>query len=298
MATLITGATGFVGKHLLNLVDKPIVTSRNRERALKKLGDRVTDVIEWDPMSGPLTIPSDTQVECVMNLMGESIAEGRWNAAKKKRIRDSRILGTQNLIQGLRTLDKLPSSLISASAVGIYGDQGNTLIDESNTDGEGYLVEVCRDWEAAANEFQSDGVRVALIRIGIVLGRGGGAIEKMLPIIKLGIGGTLGNGSQYVPWIHVRDVAEMFHWSAENLISGPLNAAAPNPVTNREMTKALGKALSRPTFLPAPKFALKLALGEFADSLLFSQRVIPKIPLDRGFEFQYETIEQAIRDLV
>ena len=151
MATLITGATGFVGQYLLDLVDKPIVTSRIRERALKKLGDRVSDVIQWDPLLGPLSIDPDTEINCVINLMGESIAEGRWNAAKKKRIRDSRVKGTQNLICGLRNLERLPSALISASAVGIYGNQADKVIDESNTDGDGFLVDVCKEWEDAAN---------------------------------------------------------------------------------------------------------------------------------------------------
>lgn len=299
MATLITGATGFVGQYLMQLIDKPIVTSRNRTRALEKLGDQVSDVIEWDPMAGPIPLDPNTRIDGVINLMGESIAEGRWNEAKKKRIRDSRVVGTRNLIDGLRQLNQLPSSFVSASAVGIYGSQGDTIIDESNTDGQGFLVDVCKEWESTADEFTANGVRVVLLRIGIVLGKEGGAIQKMLPIFKLGLGGTLGSGTQYVPWIHVKDLAALTVWAADNeQVVGPVNASAPQPVPHRDFTKALGKALGRPTFLPAPRFALKLALGEFAESLFFSQRVVPKLAVDSGFEFQFGTIEKAIADLV
>lgn len=299
MATLITGATGFVGRHLLSRIDQPIVTSRNRAKALEKLGEQVTDVIEWDPMAGPIPISPDANIDCVINLMGEPIAEGRWNDAKKRRIRESRVAGTHNLIQGLRHLKQLPSTLISASAVGIYGNQGDTVIDESNTDGEGFLVDVCREWEETADEFRQDGVRVVLVRIGIVLGKGGGAMQEMLPIFKFGLGGTLGSGTQYVPWIHVEDVASMLVWAADHPeVRGAVNASAPEPVTHKHFTKAIGKALHRPTFFPAPKFALKLLLGEFAESLFFSQRVVPKVALDNGFEFKFDRIEQAVEDIV
>lgn len=299
MAILITGATGFVGQHLLKLVEKPVVTSRSRSKAMEKLGDQVADVIEWDPMSGPVPIDPDMQIDGVISLMGEPIAEGRWSDEKKRRIRDSRVVGTRNLIAGLRNLNRLPSTFVSASAVGIYGSQADTIIDESNSKGEGFLVDVCREWEAAANEFSDDGVRVVLVRIGIVLGEGGGALEKMLPIFKLGLGGKLGAGDQYVPWIHVEDLASMLRWAVDQEeVQGPVNASAPEPVTNLQFTKAIGKALRRPTIFPVPKFALKLALGEFAESLLYSQRVVPKVALDNGYEFQFERIEQAIADVV
>ena len=192
MATLITGGTGFVGRYLLERVSDPIVTSRNAARAKEALGDLVADVIQWDPTAEPIPLVGNEQFDAVINLMGESIAEGRWNEAKKQRIRDSRILGTQNLVAGLRKLERKPKSLVSASAVGIYGDQGDAIVDESHSGSEGFLADVCRGWESAAEEFANDGVRVAIVRIGIVLGRGGGAIEKLLPIFKWGLGGTSG----------------------------------------------------------------------------------------------------------
>lgn len=299
MATLVTGATGFVGRQLISGLPDVIVTSRNRDRALGSLKGQVDDVIQWDPLQGPIPVGPDTSIETVINLMGEPVAEGRWTVAKKKRILDSRVRGTQNLIAGLQELRKPPRSFISASAVGIYGDQPDTIIDETTPPGTGYLADVCHQWESAAFAFASAETRVVAIRIGIVLGKRGGALGKMLPIFRLGLGGTLGNGSQYVPWIHVHDLVQLIRWSAfDSRVSGPINGTAPYPVTNSELTKTLATALKRPAFLPAPKFALKLALGEFADSLFFSQRAVPKAALDAGFSFEFERLTEAIDQIL
>ena len=299
MATLITGATGFVGRYLLERIENPIVTSRNAERAKSKLGDSVCDVVQWDPVKQPIPLDPSMQVDSVINLMGEPIAEGRWTKEKRKRILDSRVLGTRNLIAGLKTLEQAPKSFISASAVGIYGDQGDTLIDESGSHDDSFMANVCRDWETAALEYASAGVRVAVVRIGIVLGLEGGALEKLVPIFKWGLGGALGSGKQYVPWIHVIDLANMFQWLLETpSASGVFNGTAPNPVTNTEQTKAIANAVRRPALLPVPKFAVKLMLGEFADCLFNSQRVIPKSALNRGFKFEFETIQSALKQIV
>ena len=299
MATLITGGTGFVGSYLLDRVPDPIVTSRNASRAKAALGASVTDVIEWDPIAGPIPLTGNEKIDGVINLMGESVAEGRWNDAKKKRIRDSRVLGTQNLVAGLRKLNCRPKSFVSASAVGIYGDQGDAIVDESNSGSEGFMADLCRDWESAAMDYATDGVPVTVVRIGIVLGRGGGAIDKLLPIFKWGLGGALGNGKQYVPWIHVSDLANMFKWLLETpSLQGVFNGSAPHPVTNSEQTKAIANAVRRPALLPAPEFAVKLVLGGFAQCLFDSQRVIPKAALDAGFEFKYKTIQQAMAEIV
>lgn len=297
MATLLTGATGFVGQQLIRRFEHPIVVSRNAAKAAERLGLREDQLIEWDPKSGPIQLAPDLKLDEVINLMGEPIAEGRWTEAKKKRIEESRVAGTNNLLKGLQSLDRPPACLVSASAVGIYGSQGDKVLDENASPGNGYLVDVCRKWEEAAMTFQSDSTRVVLVRIGIVLGRGGGALEKMIPLFRWGLGGTLGNGKHYVPWIHIHDLVNLIHWATtQPNLTGPLNGSAPNPVTNRAMTKALAKAVKRPALLPAPKFALRLALGEFAESLFFSQRVVPKLAIENGFEFRFPEIESAIKD--
>jgi len=185
------------------------------------------------------------------------------------------------------------------SAIGIYGDAGEDVVEEDHANGSGFLTDVCAQWEQEAMRLQAHGVRVVCLRIGIVLGSQGGALKKMVPLFRWGLGGNLGNGNQWVAWIHVADLVSLIKWSIDNnTVSGPVNATAPNPVRNKELTRTLAKALKRPAFLPAPKFALKLALGEFADSLFFSQRVVPAFALNHGFQFQFSDIESAIRDAV
>ena len=299
MSTLITGATGFVGRELIKQIDRPIVTSRNRIRALELLGDTVSEIIEWDPVAGPISLPPDLNIDSVINLIGEPIADGRWDRAKKKRIRDSRVVGTQNLVKGIRSLSTKLKTFVSASAVGIYGSQGDRVITESSRLGEGFLSDVCRQWESAASEMRIDGIHVVTIRVGIVFGKGGGALAKLLPIFRWGVGGPLGNGKQYVPWIHVRDLAAMFVWAGSELeTSRTLNGCAPNPVTNREMTKALATAVNRPAIIPVPKFGLKFFFGEFAESLFESQRAVPSNAVDNGFQFAFESIDEAIQEIV
>ena len=298
MSILVTGGTGFVGNHLLSLLDDVLVTSRNAERAKKSLPPEV-DVVQWDPLAGPIEIPAERRISAVVNLMGDSIAEGRWNEEKKKSIRDSRIIGTKNLIRGLIASGKKPDAFVSASAVGYYGDAGEAVVNEDHPAGNGFLTDVSREWEEAADEIASHGVRVVKLRIGIVLGADGGALEKLIPLFKLGLGGKLGSGKQWFPWVHVKDLARLAKWSIETpLAEGIYNATAPNPVRNAEFTKDLAQALNRWAILPAPKFGLRLALGEFANSLFFSQNVIPKKAIDHGFEFQFENLPQALADIV
>ena len=252
-------------------------------------------------MEGPPPPEAYSGVDVIYHLAGESVAEGRWTAAQKARIRDSRVIGTRHLVQGLAQVDpgSRPTVLVSASAVGYYGDRGDEELTESAAPADDFLARVCIEWEREALAAETHGLRVALARTGIVLGAGGGALGKMLTPFKLGAGGPLGNGKQWMPWVHVADLARLYVHAAENgSIRGPMNAVAPNPVRNSEFTKALGRQLHRPAFMPAPYIGLRLLFGEFAQVLFASQRVIPKLALDTGFVFQYPDIAAALREIL
>lgn len=299
MKALVTGATGFVGPRLLRLLDSPVVVSRSPERARRTIGNLAGPIFRWDPMREPLPAEALEGVDVVYHLAGESVAEGRWTAAQKARIRDSRVTGTRNLVQGIKQVERKPRVLVSASAVGYYGNRGDDELTESAPPADDFLAEVCVAWEREAMVAEQLGVRTVTARTGIVLGAGGGALAKMLTPFKLGAGGPLGNGKQWMPWVHVADLARLYvHAADTNSISGPMNAVAPNPVRNSEFTKALGRQLHRPAFMPAPYLGLRLLFGEFAQVLFASQRVIPKVALDTGFVFQYPDIAAALREIL
>ena len=299
MSTLVTGATGFVGHRLLQELGPCTVCSRNAERAKQKLGALIVDALQWDPLREDLDLSARPRFDAVINLMGEPIAEGRWTDAKKARIRDSRVVGTRRLVDALLNSGSLPDSFVSASAVGIYGDCDEAIVDESHPHGSGFLVDVCEEWEAEARRLSEHGVRVINLRIGIVLGREGGALAQLIPIFRWGMGGRLGNGKQWVPWIHVVDLVSMIIWCMKtNAVAGPVNATAPNPVRNRELTRELAKQLKRPAFLPIPKLGVRVAMGEFANSLFVSQRVVPEVALNQGFHFQFSDLSSAIKDVL
>lgn len=294
MRALVTGATGFVGRALLREIAEPVVLSRDPFKAKRELGQDL-NVHAWDPLLQPPPAEAFNQVVAVFHLAGEPVAGGRWTAERMQRIRESRVLGTLRLVEALSRLQERPRVLVSASAVGYYGDRGDTELDETAAPGNDFLAEVCQAWEETALRAQEAGIRVVCLRIGVVLGPGGGALAKMLTPFRLGLGGRLASGRQWMPWIHLDDVVGLFrHAATHSEISGPMNAVSPQQVTNREFTRTLARVLRRPAILPVPGPMLRLALGGFADVLLCSQRVIPKRAQESGYTFCYPKLEDAL----
>jgi len=301
MKVVVTGATGFVGKYVVqNLLKEgmtPVVLSRNPSQAQKVFGSSI-QAHAWNPEKEMAPITVLETADAVVHLAGEGIANKRWSEKQKKKILDSRVLGTQNLVKALNSLKgKKPKVLVSASAIGFYGNRGSDVLNETSLLGNGFLADVCEAWEAEARKVDPS-IRLVTPRIGIVLGREGGALQKLLPLFKLGGGGPVGSGNQYMSWVHVKDVAGMIVFAIKNdSIRGVMNTVAPNPVTNSEFTKALGKAVRRPAFMPAPAFALKLAMGELSVLVLHSQRVLPEVAQKAGYVFQFSQIQEALNDL-
>ena len=299
MKILVTGATGFVGqrvvKQLLEGGHEVVVLTRNVAKGAVTLGSHCKFFLWSDYKTTP---PREAfeNVEGIINLMGEGIAEKRWNEGQKKKIYDSRIIATSQLIEAIKGLEKKPSVFVSASAVGIYGDRGNEEISESSSLADDFLARVCQDWEAEANKAKALALRVVIVRTGVVLGKNGGALKKMLPIFKLGGGGPVGSGKQFMSWIHVDDLAAMYIEAVKNPgLQGIFNGTAPYPATSKEFARQLGKTLHRPAFAPAPSFALKLVFGEMSQVLLDGQKVIPAKFQEKNFNFRYPTLDQALK---
>jgi uncharacterized protein (TIGR01777 family) len=294
----ITGASGLIGRRLLkNLAAAGHalhVLSRHAGTNLPA-GVRIS---AWDPMKGPPPEECLRDADAVINLAGEPVAQ-RWNDDVKRRIRESRVTGTHNLVAGMAKLAKRPAVLVCSSAVGYYGSRGDQTLDESAAPGSDYLAGVCVDWEKEAQSAEPLGVRVARIRTGIVLDARGGALQRMLPPFKLGLGGRLGDGRNWMSWIHAEDLVELYRFAVENAAAqGPLNGTAPNPVTNADFTGALADAVHRPAIFPVPEFALKLLFGEMGTVLLSSQRAVPRAAVDSGFRFRFPELAGALADLM
>ena len=297
MNYLLTGATGFVGSKLVETLlregDSVNYLGRKRSKAL----DSRAAFHHWDGLSLP-PLETIAKVEAVVNLAGEPISQ-RWSKDVKQRIYESRVEGTRQLVQAMGSLRDKPSVLVSASAVGYYGERGDEVLTEESRVGLGFLADVCSDWEKEALRAREFGVRVVLIRIAVVLGKNGGALKQMLIPCRLGLGGKFGNGQQWMPWIHLEDLTGLLRFAAQNAsVEGALNASAPNPITNAEFTHAMAKAVHRPAIMPVPKFALDALLGELAGFVVGSQRLVPARTQASGFQFQHSDIGTTLKELV
>jgi uncharacterized protein (TIGR01777 family) len=295
MTVGVTGAGGFVGRALVAALlgegAEVVALSRDPSRLPFPPTVERRRFDPNDPSPQPLAFEG---VDAVIHLAGESVA-GRWNARKKRAIRDSRVTGTRNLVASLAALERRPSTLLSASAIGLYGMRGDEVLTETSPAGTDFLARVCADWERAATDATALGVRVTCMRTGIVLGDGG-ALQAMSVPFKLGVGGPLGSGRQFVPWIHLDDLVALYLFALRERMDGPINAVTPDYATSARFSQALGAAVGRPALLPAPAFALKVMFGEFASSLLASQLVIPARAEDAGFIWHHDLLEEAIAE--
>ena len=304
MRIVVTGGTGFIGRplcqKLLELGHTVTVLTRNPDAARSRLDPRIA-AIGWQGSRGATDemMTALSSAEIVINLAGAPIAEGRWTEQTKDRLRRSREGTTSALVAALAKLQARPVLLISASAIGYYGPRQDDQLREDAPSGIGFLASLCREWEAAARAAERLGVQVVVPRIGVVLGRNGGALARMLPAFRLGLGGPLGSGTQWLSWIHLDDLIELLLFLFHEAASGPVNATAPQPVTNEEFSRVLGQTLGRPTWLRTPSFALKFLFGQMAEELLLTgQRVVPARAEAMGFRFRYPTLSEALHAIL
>ncbi len=295
MKVAITGSSGLIGTSLISFLSEKSVTVSKILRENPK-----DDDISWKPEDGDWNSAFTEGVDGIVHLAGENIASGKWTRKKKEKIRNSRIEGTKKLCEHILKLPTPPSVLVCASAIGYYGNRGVEFLNEGSSRGSGFLPDVCLGWEEAAESVSKAGVRVVSVRFGIVLSKDGGALAKMMTPFKMGMGGKIGSGAQYMSWVAMDDVTgAIYHTLTTDSLKGPVNVTAPNPVTNKEFTNTLGEVLKRPAVVPMPAFAAKLAFGEMAnDLLLASTKVAPKRLSDSGYEFQYPELENALRHIL
>ncbi|MEU9501804.1 TIGR01777 family oxidoreductase [Streptomyces sp. NPDC048196] len=292
MRIAITGSTGLIGTALV----RSLRTDGHDVVRLVRRAPAAADEVRWDPARQQVDTAGLAGCEAVVHLAGAGVGDHRWTAAYKQQIRDSRVLGTRALAEALASMDVPPRVFVSGSAIGYYGDTGDRRTDEGAPAGHGFLPEVCVDWEAAARPAKDAGIRTVFARTGLVVARSGGAWGRLFPVFRLGLGGRLGDGSQYWSFISLHDhIAALRHLVTTEELTGPVNLTAPEPVTNREVTAVMGRVLHRPTLFSVPAPVLRIALGEFAGDVLGSQRVVPKRLLESGFTFAHPRIVEAVR---
>jgi uncharacterized protein (TIGR01777 family) len=301
MKIILTGGTGFIGKRLIEKLatdrHEIVLLSRNPSAAQNTINPAL-QVRQWDGKSVGAWSADVDGADAVINLAGEPVAAKRWTGKQKAKILESRVLATRAIVEAIKQARKKPAVLINGSAVGYYGAVENGEVTESHKQGTSFLADVVGQWEREALAAESVGVRVAMLRIGVVLGEGGGALEKMALQFKMFAGGTIGSGSQWFPWVHRDDVVKMILFALTTpTVSGPINAAAPDSVTMRQFCNALGAAMHRPSWAPVPGFVLRLALGEMSEMLLTGQRVVPARLLALGYSFQFPKLDGALTDI-
>jgi uncharacterized protein (TIGR01777 family) len=305
MRVTVTGATGLIGPRVIGALQSGgadvTVLSRDGAKANARLAEQGLDPVQafdWDLMSEPAPSAALERRDAVVHLAGENIAQ-RWSETAKQAIRESRVTGTRNLLAGLEQTSARPTTLVSSSAVGYYGPHGEEPLDEEAPPGSDFLARICVEWEQAAQGASSLGLRVVLVRTGVVLDRNGGALEKMLPPFRMGVGGPVAGGRQYISWIHRDDLAELIATAArDERWSGPVNATAPEPVNNRDFSRALGRVLKRPAVLPVPGAALALLYGEMAEIVTRGARVVPAKALVLGYQFTHADLDEALSSAI
>jgi uncharacterized protein (TIGR01777 family) len=306
MRIFVTGGTGLVGRRLVRRLhergDQAVILTRRAGHARELFGNNVV-VVEGDPMQSGDWMDAVADCDAVVHLAGENVFAHRWNAEFKRLLRDSRVLSTQHVVEALRRqpvrADGQTKVLVSASAIGYYGPHGDEELTEDSPPGSDFLAQLCVEWEQAARAAEASGVRAAWVRVGVVLDKEGGALAKLLTPFRLCAGGPVGSGRQWMSWIHYADLVSLFLLALDNAQArGPLNGTAPNPVTNREFSKTLGRVLHRPSLVWTPALALRIALGEVAELITTGQRVLPKRALELGYSFQYPTLDAALTQIL
>ncbi len=297
MKVAITGASGLAGTALVNALESD---GHRIVRLVRPGGTALADDVRWNPAAGELDAAALEGCDAVVNLAGASIGEGRWSEDRKRTLHDSRVDSTRVLVSGLAKLNHKPQVLVSASAVGYYGDRGDEVLSEASGPGNDYLAKLACDWETEALKAEASGIRTVILRFGVILSAHGGALPRMLMPFRMGVGGRLGSGKQWMSWLTLGEAVDLIRYAIEKAeLRGPVNAVSPNPVRNADFTRVLAHVLRRPALFPAPAFALRLMLGEMADALLLSsQRVAPRRPEAAGYSFRNPDVEPTLRALL